>query len=96
MRQPTPLAGGLAARCSILTAIVFKAGSTLGKVLVVVIFLGILVSMGSALVFLVKDRGQSDRTVKALTVRIVISVALFALLFVLWAMGLISPHGVQP
>ena len=68
----------------------------LSKILIVVIFLGILASMGSALVFLIKDRGQSDRTLKALTVRIAISVALFVLLYVLWMLGLIAPHGVQP
>ena len=68
----------------------------LSKILIVAIFLGIVVSMGSALVFLIKDKGQSDRMLKALTVRIVISVALFALLFVLWGLGLISPHGIRP
>jgi hypothetical protein len=68
----------------------------LSKIIIVAIFLGIIVSMGSALVFLIKDKGQSNRTLKALTVRIVISVALFALLFVLWALGLINPHGVRP
>lgn len=68
----------------------------LSKVLIIVIFLGIVVSMGSALIFLVKDKGQSNRTLHALTIRIVISVALFVLLFVLWGLGLISPHGVRP
>ncbi|NCF82989.1 MAG: twin transmembrane helix small protein [Proteobacteria bacterium] len=68
----------------------------LSKVLIIVIFLGIIGSMGSALFFLIKDKGQSDRTLKALTVRICVSIALFALLFVLWGLGLISPHGVRP
>ena len=68
----------------------------LSKILIIVIFLGIVASMGSALVFLIKDRGQSSRTLKALTVRITVSVALFVLLFVLWGLGLISPHGVRP
>jgi Protein of unknown function (DUF2909) len=68
----------------------------LPKILIIVIFLGIVASMGSALFFLIKDKGQSDRTLRALTVRIVVSIALFALLFVLWGLGLISPHGVQP
>lgn len=68
----------------------------LSKILIVVIFLGILISMGSALVFLIKDKGQSNRTLHALTWRIVISVALFVLLFVLWALGLINPHGIRP
>ncbi len=68
----------------------------LSKILIIVIFLGIIGSMGSALFFLIKDKGQSDRTLKALTVRICVSIALFALLFVLWGLGLISPHGVRP
>ena len=68
----------------------------LAKVLIIAIFIGIVASMGSALVFLIKDRGQSSRTLKALTVRIVVSVALFALLFALWGLGLISPHGIRP
>lgn len=68
----------------------------LSKILIIIIFLGIIVSMGSALFFLIKDKGQSKRTLQALTIRIVVSVALFALLFVLWSLGLINPHGVQP
>jgi hypothetical protein len=68
----------------------------LSKILIIAIFLGIVVSMGSALFFLIKDKGQSNRTLKALTVRIVVSVALFALLFVLWGLGLINPHGIRP
>lgn len=67
----------------------------LGKILVVIIFIAILASLGSALVFLIKDRGGSTRTAKALTLRISISVGLFALLFVLWWLGLIAPHGIQ-
>ncbi len=67
----------------------------LGKILVIAIFIAILASLGSALVFLIKDRGQSDRTAKALTVRISISICLFALLFLLWWLGLITPHGIQ-
>jgi hypothetical protein len=68
----------------------------LSKILIILIFLGIIGSMGSALFFLIKDKGQSDRTLKALTVRICVSIALFALLFVLWGLGLISPHGIRP
>ncbi len=68
----------------------------LSKILIVAIFLGIVVSMGSALFFMIKDKGQSNRTLHALTVRIVVSIALFALLFVLWGLGLINPHGIRP
>lgn len=66
----------------------------LGKILVIAVFIAILASLGSALVFLIKDRGGSTRTAKALTVRIGISICLFALLFVFWWLGLISPHGI--
>ena len=68
----------------------------LSKILIIVIFLGIIGSLGSALFFLIKDKGQSTRTLRALTIRIAVSIALFALLFVLWGLGLISPHGIRP
>ena len=68
----------------------------LAKLVVVAIFIGVLASLGSALLYLVKDRGQSDRAVRALTMRVGISVGLLCLLVLLWALGLIQPHGIQP
>jgi Protein of unknown function (DUF2909) len=68
----------------------------LTKVLIIAVFFTILGSLASGLLFLVKDKGQSDRTIKALTLRISLSVFLFLLLFLLFAAGLITPHGVQP
>ena len=68
----------------------------LAKLIVVAIFLGVLASLGSALLFLVKDRGRSDRTVRALTMRVGISIGLLVLLVVLWALGFIQPHGIRP
>ena len=65
------------------------------KLLVLLIFAGILASLGSGLFYLVKDKGQSDRLVKALTLRIGVSIVLFGLLFVLWSAGYIQPHGIQ-
>lgn len=62
-------------------------------IIIVLIFIGILASLGSALVHLVRGRESSERTAKALTVRIGMSVGLFALLFLLWWAGLIRPHG---
>jgi hypothetical protein len=47
-------------------------------------------SLGSALWFLIRDKGGSDRTVKALTVRISLSIALFLLLMAGFATGLIT------
>ena len=81
---------------SILVSRAISGAAMLSKILIIVIFLGIVASMGSALFFLIKDKGQSNRTLRALTVRIVVSIALFALLFVLWGLGLINPHGIRP
>jgi len=64
------------------------------KVLIVVCLLGIVASLGSGLFHLVNDKGESKKMVTALTVRIVLSVALFILLFIAWSQGLIQPHGI--
>ncbi len=53
----------------------------------------ILFSLGSALYYLIKDKGQSERTVKALTVRITFSIVLFLILMLGFYFGLISPQG---
>ena len=50
------------------------------KLVVILFMLFIAASLISAGYYLVKDRGQSDRTVRALTVRIVLSIVVFALL----------------
>ncbi len=49
----------------------------------------ILLSLGSALFFLVRDQGQSTRTVKALALRVGLSIALFALLMLGYKLGFI-------
>ncbi len=63
------------------------------KLIVIVFIVFILTSLGSALYFLVKDKGQSDRTVKALTVRIALSIALFAFLLLGFHFGFIPKQG---
>jgi uncharacterized BrkB/YihY/UPF0761 family membrane protein len=67
------------------------------KILIVIVLFAIVLSLGSGLFHLVKeDEGQSrKRMVTALTVRIVLSVALFILLFIAWYAGLITPHHVR-
>ncbi len=72
------------------------SGAVLFKALIILLLLVILVALSSGMFFLVKDRGESDRAVKSLTVRIVLSVVLFLLLFVGLATGLIEPHGITP
>ena len=50
------------------------------KIVVILFLVFIVGSLFSALYFLVRDKGQGTRTVKALTVRVTLSVILFALL----------------
>ena len=64
------------------------------KILVVLILLTIIGSLFSGLFFLIRDKGASDRTVRALTLRISLSVLLFVLLMIGYATGLLQPHGV--
>lgn len=66
------------------------------KALVVLLLLTIVISLGAGMFFLVRDRGHSKRPVRALTVRISLSLLLFGLLFVGYFTGLIEPHGVYP
>ena len=63
------------------------------KFLIVATLAAIIVSLGTGLLHLVKDEGQSKRMVNALTVRIALSVLLFILLLVAWKGGLIHPRG---
>ena len=59
--------------------------------LVVILFLVlILASLGSALYYLVKDRGGSTRTARALTWRVALSITLFALLMLGFHFGFIT------
>lgn len=66
------------------------------NLLVLLIFAGILVSLGSGLFYLVRNKGDSRQVVRALTVRVSLSVALFLLLMLAWYAGLIQPHGLNP
>jgi hypothetical protein len=59
------------------------------KLIVVLMLIGVIVSLFSGLFFLLRDRHQGGRTVKALTVRIGLSIALFVLLMVGYRFGLI-------
>ena len=65
------------------------------KFAIVVCLIAIVISLGTGLFHLVSDKGESKRMVRALTIRIVLSVALFILLFVAWSQGYIQPHGIN-
>lgn len=65
------------------------------RILALLFILFILASLASALYYLIKDKGQSDRVVKALTVRVTLSLALFILLMAGYYFGFIPQTGLR-
>ena len=65
------------------------------KTLVIVAFLVLILwNLGAGLYYMLNDRGETNRTVKALTKRIALSVALILLVILANYMGWIEFHGV--
>lgn len=65
------------------------------KILVAIAFLLIIGSLASALIFLMKDKGKSNRTVHALALRVGFSVTLFILILAAYKLGWIQPTGIR-
>jgi hypothetical protein len=63
------------------------------KIVVAIAFILILGSLASALFFLMRDKGRSNNTVRSLTVRVGLSVALFLLILLAYKLGYIQPTG---
>lgn len=68
---------------------------TVIKIVVILMLIAILGSLFSALVFLYKDGGKGERTARALTLRISLSIALFLLLMAGFYFGIIPPLGLR-
>ena len=65
-------------------------------IVIVILLLCAVASLGSGLFFLLHDKGQSNRTVTALTWRIGISVAIFLIIMAGGYFGFIPVHGLRP
>lgn len=65
------------------------------RIFVIAMLALIVGSLASALWFLIRDKGNSERTVKALTVRISLSIGLFLLLMAGYYFGLIPKTGLH-
>lgn len=65
------------------------------KIAVAIAFVLILASLGSALFFLMRDRGKSNRTVQALALRVGLSITLFLLILLAHKLGYIQPTGLR-
>ncbi len=64
------------------------------KWLVLAIFFAIILSLVSAMLSLVRGHTESRSMVRALSVRIGLSIFLFILLWATWKLGWIEPHAV--
>jgi uncharacterized membrane-anchored protein len=62
------------------------------KAVIILLLLAIIGSLTMALIRFVQDKGQSERTVKALTVRVCLSIFLFLLVLVAILFDLIKPN----
>jgi hypothetical protein len=62
------------------------------KTFIALAFVGILIALGSALVFLLRDKGATNRTVNALTVRVGLSIALLVFIWFSYWMGWFEPR----
>ena len=64
----------------------------LAKIIIFFVMFLILVALASGLIGLVKGKERSRRTVKSLTIRVILSVSLFVFLFVAFKLQWIAPH----
>ena len=64
------------------------------KLIIIAFMIVIIYNLGAGLYYMMVDKGTTDRTVKALTRRIALSVALIVLIILGIATGLIKPHGI--
>lgn len=67
---------------------------SLKTLLIIAFLILILWNLGAGLYYMLVDKGQTKRTVNALTRRIALSVALILLVILAIWMGWITPHGV--
>lgn len=66
------------------------------KTLLIIAFLVLILwNLGAGLYYMLVDKGQTKRTVNALTRRIALSVALILLVALSIYMGWITPHGIN-
>lgn len=63
------------------------------KIVVILFLIAIVASLGSALFYMIRDKGGSDRTVRSLTIRVGLSVGLFLMLMLSYYFGLIPQQG---
>ncbi len=64
------------------------------KIVIIIAFVLIIASLASAMVFLIRDKGKTHNTVRALALRVGFSVALFIFILISQQLGWIASTGV--
>ena len=80
-----PMYTGLAHAC--------LASVVIAKIVVIILLIAVVVSLAVGMVFLVADKGRSNRSAKALTVRVILSSVVLAALAIAFVLGAIQPSG---
>lgn len=65
------------------------------RIVIILALIAVVVALFTALVFLYRDKGQGERMVAALAVRVVLSAALIAFLVIAYHLGWIAPVGAR-
>ena len=68
----------------------YTAAHNIMRIIIILFIVIIFASLGSALFYMIRDKGTTERTAKALTIRVALSVALFLLLMLGFHFGLIT------
>ena len=66
------------------------------KIIIAVLLVLIVLSLAASLFTVLKEKENSNRTVKLLTARIVLSIITFAFISLSFYMGWLTPHGIVP
>ncbi|MCA3239218.1 MAG: twin transmembrane helix small protein [Curvibacter sp.] len=70
------------------------------KYLVALAFLAIIASLGSALFFMMRDgrdgKPKTSNMVRALALRVGLSILVFLCILIAWKLGYIQPTGIRP
>ncbi|MFM2344497.1 MAG: hypothetical protein RLZZ210_1108 [Pseudomonadota bacterium] len=64
------------------------------KIIIILAFILIVLSLGSALFFMMKDKGNSNRMLNSLKLRVGLSVSLIILILIAYYMGWIHTTGI--
>lgn len=64
------------------------------KIVIALLIISVIGALGVAMFGVVNNKGEPEKTVKALTLRVVLSITLFGFLLIAYKLGWLHPHQV--